>query len=98
MDINDYYNNCIYNFVDTGQVLIFKSHNIIAKIEIKYEKMLKYYELQLSAKQQYLFALNLIRNLQIIIKLVIIYKIILNNFTIQIQSNNHLIDLKFPLT
>lgn len=72
-NIIDCYNNYIYLQIDAGQLPISKLYNRTAKIEIRYEKTLVYFENILATKYQHLLVLNLLKNLRISSELAIAY-------------------------
>ena len=47
----DYYDNCMYNHEDAGQVAEFELQNMTTKPAMMYEKILEYSELQLSVER-----------------------------------------------
>lgn len=42
MDCKYYFDNCMYNCIETGQVLDLKKYNVIAKLDMIYAHTTKY--------------------------------------------------------
>lgn len=61
---------------------MFELHNITAKLAIIYEKILKYFKIQLFAKRKHLYIINQTKNLKMIFKQALACEIALNSFAI----------------
>lgn len=91
------YDNCIYNYIEAGQVPDFQEYNISAKLGMIYICKIKYSNLLFFSGCQILLIANLIRDLQTIIHQTFVCIEVLNNFILYILPNNRLTSLNFSI-
>lgn len=81
MDYKYYYNNCMYNNIETKQVPNFEIYNIIAKVDIIYICIMDYSDLFLFNECETLLIANS-RVPQTIVNQTYVYEKVLNNFAL----------------
>ncbi len=80
-DLADYYDNCMYSYMDAGQIPEFELHDVTTRLAMIYERTLEYSELQLSAERDRLCTTNS-RNPRTMAEQALTYKVTLNGFAI----------------
>lgn len=89
-DIVNCYNYYIYYQVEPGRVLHYQLHNMILTLSTRFKKTTQFARLNLFLEQIRLLAISQNKIIQILVKIVTIYKKILNKFAAQTWPRNNI--------